>query len=54
MKSTYMYGMLIYDTGFYFFRFGEAAAQSWILCFLLVALTVIVMKLMNRKTVYEL
>nr|WP_308627284.1 sugar ABC transporter permease [uncultured Eisenbergiella sp.] len=54
MKSTYMYGMLIYDTGFYFFRFGEAAAQSWILCFLLVVLTVIVMKLINRKTVYEL
>ncbi len=54
MKSTYMYGMLIYDTAFYFLRFGEAAAQSWILCILLMALSVTVMKLMNRKTVYEL
>lgn len=54
MKATYMYGMLIYDTAFYFLRFGEAAAQSWILCVLLMALSVAVMKLMNRKTVYEL
>ena len=54
VKSTYMYGMLIYDTAFLFLRFGEAAAQSWILCIILVFLTVIVMKLMNRKTVYEL
>ena len=46
--------MLIYDTAFLFLRFGEAAAQSWILCIILVFLTVIVMKLMNRKTVYEL
>ena len=49
MKATYTYGMLIYNTGFLFFKFGEAAAQSWILCLLLVVLTVIVMKLMNRK-----
>lgn len=54
MKSTYMYGMLIYDTAFLFLRFGEAAAQSWILCILLVFLTIIVMKLMNRRTYYEL
>ncbi len=54
MKSTYMYGMLVYDTAFYFLRFGEAAAQSWILCILLMALSMTVMKLMNRKTVYEL
>ena len=54
MKATYMYGMLIYDTAFYFLRFGEAAAQSWILCVLLMVLSVAVMKLMNRKTVYEL
>ena len=54
MKSTYTYGMLIYDTGFSFFRFGEAAAQSWILCLLLVVITVVVMKLMDRKTVYDL
>ena len=53
MKATYTYGMLIYNTGFLFFQFGEAAAQSWILCLLLVVLTVIVMKLMNRKVVYD-
>ena len=54
VKSTYMYGMLIYDTAFHYLRFGEAAAQSWILCIILVILTVVVMNLMNRKTVYEL
>lgn len=53
MHSTYTYGMLIYDTGFLYYRFGEAAAQSWILCFILVILTVIVMKLLNQKTTYE-
>lgn len=53
MQATYTYGMMIYDTGFRYYRFGEAAAQSWILCILLVVITVIIMKLMNRKTVYE-
>lgn len=53
MKSTYTYGMMIYDTGFRFYRFGEASAQSWILCVILVVLTVIVMNLMNKKTEYE-
>lgn len=50
MRSTYTYGMLIYDTAFLYYRFGEAAAQSWILCALLVVLSVIVMKVMNRKS----
>lgn len=54
MHSTYTYGMMIYNTGFLYYRFGEAAAQSWILCLILVILTVVVMKLMNKKTIYEL
>lgn len=54
MKSTYVYGMLIYDTGFRFYKFGEAAAQSWVLCFVLVVITLIVMRLTKNKVVYEM
>ncbi|MGI5958584.1 MAG: carbohydrate ABC transporter permease [Massiliimalia sp.] len=54
MKSTYVYGMLIYDTAFRFYKFGEAASQSWILCFILVVLTLTVMKVTDKKIVYDM
>ena len=53
MKSTFTYSMLIYNTGFRYFYFGDAAAQSWILCILLVIVTMIVMKVTNKKVVYD-
>jgi len=31
MKSTYLYGMMLYNEGFKFFRMGYASALSWIL-----------------------
>lgn len=54
MKSTYVYGMLIYDTGFRFYKFGEAAAQSWVLCLVLVVVTLLVMRLTKNKVVYDM
>lgn len=31
LNSTYMYGLLIYQNGFQFFKMGYASAQSWVL-----------------------
>ncbi len=31
LKSTYLYGLMMYDHGFKFFRMGYASALSWIL-----------------------
>jgi oligogalacturonide transport system permease protein len=31
LKSTYLYGLFLYDQGFKFFRMGYASALSWIL-----------------------
>lgn len=31
MKSTYLYGLMLYDQGFKFFKMGYASALSWIL-----------------------
>ncbi|AEC02420.1 carbohydrate ABC transporter permease [Parasphaerochaeta coccoides] len=31
LKSTYLYGLMLYDHGFKFFRMGYASALSWIL-----------------------
>lgn len=31
LKSTYLYGLMLYDQGFKFFRMGYASALSWIL-----------------------
>ncbi len=53
VNATYVYGLLIYDTGFRYYRFGEAAALSWILCAVLVLVTLAVMKITKNKIVYD-
>ena len=39
MNSTYLYGLLLYNQGFKFFKMGYASALSWILFAIILAFT---------------
>lgn len=53
VKSTYLYGMLLYDNAFHYFKMGYASALSWVLFLILLAVTFILMKASNRYAYYE-
>lgn len=39
LKSTYLYGLMLYDQGFKFFKMGYASALSWILFIIILIFT---------------
>jgi len=39
LKSTYLYGLMLYEQGFKFFKMGYASALSWILFIIIMAFT---------------
>ena len=39
LKSTYLYGLMLYDQGFKFFKMGYASALSWILFVIIMIFT---------------
>jgi len=53
MKSTYLYGLKLYQEGFQFFKMGYASALSWILFAILIALTALTFKSSSYWTFYE-
>lgn len=50
--TTYMY--YVYTTGFRFFNMGYAAAMAWFLFAILVVVTIIQFKFLNKRVNYEL
>lgn len=52
-KKTYMYGMYIYDSGFNFGRFGYAAALSWIMYIIILFISMVVLKSLQKRMNYE-
>ena len=44
LKSTYLYGLMLYETGFEFFHMGYASALSWILFAIIIAFTLVIFK----------
>lgn len=44
MKSTYLYGLMLYDQGFKFFKMGYASALSWILFVIILFFTSLTFK----------
>ncbi len=52
-KKTYMYGMYIYDSGFGFGRFGYAAALAWIMYLIILFVSRVVLKLVERLMHFE-
>jgi oligogalacturonide transport system permease protein len=41
LKSTYLYGMMLYEQGFRFFKMGYASALSWVLFAIIFAFTML-------------
>lgn len=52
-KKTYMYAMYIYDSGFSFGRFGYAAALAWIMYLIVLFISGVVLKSVERLMNYE-
>ena len=52
-KKTYMYAMYIYDSGFSFGRFGYAAALAWIMYLIILFISGVVLKSINKLMNYE-
>ncbi len=51
MKSTYMYGLMLYNNSFKHYKMGYSSAQSWILFIIIMAVTGLLF-LSARKWVY--
>ncbi|WP_242985320.1 carbohydrate ABC transporter permease [Vallitalea okinawensis] len=53
LKSTYLYGMMLYQQAFEYLNMGYASALSWILFIIIVGLTAIIFKSSSYWTYYE-
>jgi ABC-type sugar transport system permease subunit len=53
LKKTYMYGMYIYDSGFNFGRFGYAAALAWIMYIIILFISMVILKSLQKRMNYE-
>jgi oligogalacturonide transport system permease protein len=53
LKTTYVYGMMLYQNAFQFFRMGYASAQSWVLFIIIISFTLIIFRLSDGIIHYE-
>lgn len=53
MKSTYLFGMMLYNNAFVHFKMGYASAQSWVLFLFIIAATGLLLKSSSYWTYYE-
>jgi multiple sugar transport system permease protein len=51
-RSTYFYTMYLFDVAFQYLQMGYACALAWVLFLLILGLTVIAHKTMNRHVYY--
>ena len=52
-RSAYFYAMYLYDNAFRYLRMGYASAMAWILFLLILALTLLSLRLASRYVHYE-
>lgn len=52
-NATYLYGMLLYENAFSYFKMGYASALSWILFVIMIAITALLFKSSGTWTHYE-
>lgn len=52
-KKTYMYAMYIYDSGFGFGRFGYAAALAWIMYLIILFISRVILRSVEKLMNYE-
>lgn len=53
LRSTYLYGVMLYEQAFRFLKMGYASAQSWVLFIIIIAMTMLVFKSSHYWTFYE-
>ncbi|GLQ17127.1 sugar ABC transporter permease [Maritalea porphyrae] len=53
LESTYFFAMYIYDNAFQYFEMGFAAANSWVMFLIILALSMLVMKSSSAWVYYE-
>lgn len=53
MKSTYLYGLMLYDNAFQFFKMGYASALSWVLFIIILIFTLAIFGSSKRWAHYE-
>ncbi len=52
LRSTYLYGLMLYEEGFQFFHMGYASALSWILFVIIMAFTLLVFRFSSMHVHY--
>jgi ABC-type sugar transport system permease subunit len=52
-NKTYVYGMYIYDSGFNYGRFGYAASLAWIMYVIILFVSMIILKSLQKRMNYE-
>lgn len=52
LKSTYVYGLMLYEQAFNNFKMGYASALSWVLFVIIFMVTFLLLKTSNRWTYY--
>ncbi len=53
LKETYLYGLMLYENGFRYFKMGYASAQSWILFVIIILFTFAIFRLSDGLVHYE-
>ena len=53
LRSTYLYGLMLYQNGFEFFKMGYASAQSWVLFVIIISITLIIFRVSDNLVYYE-
>lgn len=53
LKETYLYGLMLYENGFRYFKMGYASAQSWILFGIIILFTFAIFRLSDGLVHYE-
>jgi oligogalacturonide transport system permease protein len=53
LRSTYLYGLMLYENAFTYLRMGYASAQSWVLFAIIMAFTGLVFKSSTYWTYYQ-
>lgn len=52
LSSTLFYSVYLYQQGFQYLDFGYASAMAWVLFFIILGCTVLILKISNRYTYY--
>jgi oligogalacturonide transport system permease protein len=53
IKSTYLYGMMLYENAFSYYKMGYASAQSWVLFIIMIIISIIIFLTAKKWTFYE-